>query len=300
MTTSATTVWNRGRLDSRAGPKRILFGRTYEDPTIELEAFGSAGRVLCIASSGCTARQLAAHHDEVVAVDINPVQLAYARHRLAGGAGQLGTAERVMAALRFFLPLTGITRSKLEAFLAMDDVEAQAARWEALATRRFRFGVGALFSLVGLRAAYSRDLLDVLPRRFGRVLLSRLSRGFATHPNRDNPYAHALFLGAPLPADEPAPGRIELVCSDVASYLEDQPAGSFSGISLSNVLDGASREYRARLFEAAKHAATDEGVVVLRSFGEPENPGDAEMAARDQSLLWGSVRVAKAITAGDT
>ena len=45
--------------------------------SIELDAFRPGGRILCIASAGCTAMKLAPDH-EVVAVDINPIQLAYA------------------------------------------------------------------------------------------------------------------------------------------------------------------------------------------------------------------------------
>ena len=50
------TVWVAGRFDAKAQSKKILFGRMYEDaPGIELKAFKPKGRVLCIASAGCTA-----------------------------------------------------------------------------------------------------------------------------------------------------------------------------------------------------------------------------------------------------
>src|SRR5687767_14536666 len=99
------TAWDQGRFDRRGGPRNILFGSMYEDPTVEAEAFPPGGRVLAIASAGCTARSLAARGHDVVAVDINPIQLAYARRRLAGQPAEVGTAERVMAALRRLLPL---------------------------------------------------------------------------------------------------------------------------------------------------------------------------------------------------
>ena len=103
---TATSSWQQGRLDRRAGPSQVLFGRMYEDPNIELKVFPAGSRVLCIASAGCTAMKLAPHH-EVVAVDINPAQLAYAERRFDGDPGVRGRAERIMDFARFFAPLAG-------------------------------------------------------------------------------------------------------------------------------------------------------------------------------------------------
>jgi S-adenosylmethionine:diacylglycerol 3-amino-3-carboxypropyl transferase len=288
MRRSDGTAWAEGRFDGRAGPRAILFGRMYEDPTVELEAFAPGGRVLCIASAGCTARRLSARHD-VVAVDINPVQLDYARRRLAGAPAQLGTAERVMAALRRLLPVAGVSAAALRRLLDLEEPAAQVALWRELATRRLRLGMDALFSLAGLRAVYASPFLTMLPPRFGRVLLARLERGFATHPNRTNPYPRLLLLGEGEADDPPGPGRIELVCADAAGYLETQPEGSFRGFTLSNILDGAGEAYRARLLAAVRRAAAPGAKVVLRSFG-----GDDPAAARDRSMIWGTLTVASA------
>ena len=58
-TTGAGTVWTHGRFDARGGPGKVLFGRMYEDASIEAGAFPPGGRVFCIASAGCTAMRLA-------------------------------------------------------------------------------------------------------------------------------------------------------------------------------------------------------------------------------------------------
>ena len=287
------TAWDQGRFDRRGGPRAVLFGRMYEDPRIEAEAFAPGGRVFCIASAGDTARALAARHDAVVAADINPVQLEYARARLAGAPAREGSAERVMGFLRRLVPLVGWSRAELLSFLDLDDPAAQAEVWRSrLCTRRFRLGLDALMSVAGLRAVYASPFLGGLPPRFGRVLLARMERGFAAHPNRDNPYARALLLGEPAPDGPAVPaGKIELACSDAASYLEAQPPASFSGFTLSNILDGASAGYRERLHAAVRRAATPGARVVLRSFGEPHEPTDANRAAHDRSMIWGIVRV---------
>ncbi len=141
------TAWSRGRLDSRSGPSKVLFGRMYEDPSIELGAFRPGGRVLCIASAGCTAMKLAPRH-EVVAVDINPAQLAYAAGRFTGVSGTRGTAERVMACGRLFAPLAGWWPSTIRAFLDLDDTSEQIEFWRRhLDTRRFRAGLDVLLSV---------------------------------------------------------------------------------------------------------------------------------------------------------
>lgn len=292
---SGGTAWDEGRFDGRHRARSILFGRMYEDPAIEAEVFPPGGRVLSIASAGCTARALAERH-EVVAVDINPVQLAYAARRLAGAPAEVGTAERLLAAFRLLLPFAGVKRGELEEFLALDRPDEQIELWNRrLCTRRFRLGLEALLSVTGLRLVYASPFLDVLPRRFGRALLRRLERGFAIHPNRTNPYARALFVGeSASDTGGPAKNAIELVCSDAALYLEGEPAGRFTGFTLSNILDGATAAYRARLLAAVRRASSPDGVVVLRSFAEPRRRATENLAARDRSMIWGAVRVTRA------
>ncbi len=121
---------------------------------------------------------------------------------------------------------------------------------------------------------------------------ARMERCFRIHPNRRNPFAHALLAGELMA--EPAPRearRIELVAADAATYLEQAPPQSFRGFTLSNILDGASAAYRARLFRAIRHAAAPDAVVVLRSFAEPAGELRSNVAADDSSMLWGIVDV---------
>jgi S-adenosylmethionine:diacylglycerol 3-amino-3-carboxypropyl transferase len=286
----ADTPWDRGRFDARVAPRRLLFGHMYEDPTIEARAFAAGGRVFCIASAGDTALALAEQHP-VVAVDINPVQLAYARARLEGAPAETGSAERLVAVGRALLPLAGWRRATVEEFLAFDSTAAQLAFWRAhLDTRRFRAGVDLLLSVTGLRAVYASPFLSVLPRRFGAVMRARMERCFARHPNATNPYARALLLGEYPSA--PKPGNpVELLCADAAGYLESIPPGSFDGFTLSNVLDGTPPTYRARLLAAVRRAGTQRARMVLRSFAEPAQPLATNLAAEDRSMLWGCVDV---------
>lgn len=291
MTAAALPVWERGRFDAAKGTGSILFGRMYEDAAIERHAFAAGGRIFCIASAGCTALALAPDHD-VVAVDINPVQLAYAASRIAGGRGARGVAERLMGTARAAAPLVGWSRALVHEFLELADPAEQLAFWHRhLDTRRFRTALDSLLSLTALRAVYASPLLACLPRRLGSVMRARLQRGFARHPNRDNPYARALLLGDAPPDPPPVrPHAITLVGADAAAYLEAAPAHGFDGFTLSNILDGAPAAYRRRLVVAIRHAAAPGATVVLRSFSEPP-PHGADLAADDRAMIWGRVEV---------
>ncbi len=286
----ADTPWGRGRFDALAAPQRILFGHMYEDVAVEAQAFAGRGRIFCIASAGDTALALA-EQQPVVAVDINPVQLAYARARLGGAPAQTGTAERLMGFGRALLPLAGWRRARVEEFLALEATAGQLAFWHAhLDTRRFRAGVDTLLSLTGLRRVYASPFLGVLPPHFGAVMRSRLERGFARHPNATNPYLRALLLGDYPPAAKPR-HPVELVYADAAGYLESARPGSFDGFTFSNVLDGAPASYRARLLAAAQRAGSPGARMVLRSFAEPSRPFPTNRAEEDRSMLWGLVDV---------
>jgi S-adenosylmethionine:diacylglycerol 3-amino-3-carboxypropyl transferase len=117
-----------------------------------------------------------------------------------------------------------------------------------------------------------------------------MERGFARHPNRTNPHAHALLLGETNPVSPPAAAKdIRLVHADAASFLESEPPESFDGFSLSNILDGASPRYERRLIAAVRRAAAPGAVAVLRSFREPPGEEAANLAAEDRSMLWGVV-----------
>jgi S-adenosylmethionine:diacylglycerol 3-amino-3-carboxypropyl transferase len=294
--TVAETAWERGRFDARGGPGKVLFGRMYEDASIELDAFRPGGRVLCIASAGCTAMALAPRH-KVVAVDINPVQLAYAERRFAGDRSTRGAAERVMAFGRSFAPLAGWWPSRVRAFLDLEDPAEQTAYWRRyLDTVRFRTALDGLLSLTALRAVYASPFLGFLPPRLGAVMRARMERCFARHSNRANPYARALLLGE-LP-DTPPPSEakhIRLVHADAAAFLEREPAGSFDGFALSNILDGADAVYERRLLAAVKQAAAPGASVVLRSFREVRPPLPTNRAVDDRAMLWGIVDVRPAV-----
>ena len=291
---SMDTPWHAGRLGAASGSHRLLFGHMYEDVEIERKAFRSRGRVFCIASAGCTATRLCDSH-EVVACDINPVQLAYAERRVRGAAAEVGDAERAMAFARAFLPLVGWRAGVIRSFLTLSNVTEQVSFWRAhLDTRRFRASFDALMSPAVLRLVYAPQFLSFLPARFGAVLRTRLERGFARQANATNPYARALLLGETDDEPRPKMPRVQFILGDAASYLESCPAGFFDAFSLSNVLDGTDPTYRSRLSRAVRRAATKDAVVVLRSFGEPPPGLATNYAEYDRAMLWGVVDVRSA------
>lgn len=292
---STETAWDAGRFGARRGPKRLLFGRMYEDAEIERAAFEGKDRIFCIASAGGTAIGLAESH-EIVACDVNATQLAYAKRRAQGAGEETGDAERVMRLARAVMPIAGWRKEIVRTFLAFSDIEEQMAYWhEHLDTRRFRAGFDALMSRLVLRAVYAPRFLRVLPKHFGAVLRRRLERGFARHPNATNPYARQLLIGecageACGPVG-PTAAKIQFVLADAASWLETCPIGSFDGFALSNILDGAEPSYRSRLAKAVRRAGSTDAVVVVRSFAEVAHEIAENWAVRDRSMLWGVVEI---------
>ena len=293
----AGTPWAAGRLSLGRRP-RVLFGRTYEDHAIELDAFPPAGRVLCIAAAGDMAAALVRAGHEVVAVDVNPAQLAYARSRLHGGPVRTGTAEQVMGAGRTAVQaaLPEWRPARLEPFLRLSDPGQQALWWRArldtpalrmLAAAGLRPG-GAL--ALALRPAFR----GVIPPRFDTVLLTRIARTVARHPNATNPWAWRFLAGRECPAheDQPAaaePASVRFVHADVAAHLEACEPGRYDAVTLSNVLDGPGAAFRERLRRAVRHAVRPGGIMVLRSFREPAS--DPGRARDDRSMVWGVVCV---------
>lgn len=291
---SGRNPWNAGRLGSGNGPQRLLFGQMYEDAAIEREAFAGKGRIFCIASAGNTAMRLAEEH-EVIACDINPVQLAYAQSRANADVVRTGDAERAMQFGRLLAPLAGWRKKTVLTFLRLSDPAEQIAFWHAhLGTARFRAGLDVMLSSAVLRLLYAPEFLTILPPKFGAVMRQRWERCFVTHANATNPYVWSLLLDDSIPEQWRRTAEIDFVVGDAAAYLESCAEGSFDGFALSNILDGAGPCYAERLSQAVRRAGTDKAVVVRRSFAEPSSDLSANCAERDRSMLWGIVDVCSA------
>ena len=276
------TGWLRGRFHGPGEPQ-VLFGQMWEDPAIELGVFRAGARIFAIASAGCTARALSAHGCRVTAVDINPVQLAYAKSGFVAD----GAADRALAQLRRLTPFVGWTGRHLDSFLDLVDPSEQLAYWRThLATARFRCVLDTLLRPRTLARFYDSALLAQLPANFGEVLRQRLERGFALHSNRTNPYLHRLLRGTPIPT---ATLVVPIVwhVADAIQFLAQVPPESFDGFTISNILDGASSDYAERLYEGIARAGAPASPVVVRSFAEPSTP----LAAQDRALIWGRVTV---------
>jgi hypothetical protein len=291
---SGSTHWTNGSL--RRGSPKLLFGWTHEDAAIELEAFAGLCRVFCIAGAGCTAIALAASGYDVTAIDINPLQVEYAKARAGGAPAQPGAAERLVAHGRAMLPLLGWPRPAVREFLSLDDTAAQIEFWDRrLDTRRWRAALSVLLAPRLLGRIYAAPLLAALPPNFDAVVRGRLRRGWAAHPNRYNPHAWRLLAGEARFTPTHTTCHIAFACADAAGFLESSAPASFDAFSLSNIGDGASPAYNERLRAAVRRAAAPSAVAIIRSFAEPRAPDHHNHAARDRSLLWGTVDIRRAV-----
>jgi S-adenosylmethionine:diacylglycerol 3-amino-3-carboxypropyl transferase len=284
------TPWHATPFRARA--PQLMFGRTYEDSAIELEAFAPRSRVFCIAGAGCTARILAAAGHQVTAVDIHPEQVAYARSRAFGAPERAGAAEHLVSYARRFFGLVGWTEQRLGEFLYLNDPVEQISYWDRfLSTRRLSAALDVVLSRSILHRVYNRSFVDALPPNFATCIHQRMRRCWATHPNASNPYAWNFFSGQQQIISDPPVRPIHFACVDAATYLESCGPASFEAFSLSNILDGAPAGYADRLHRAVRRAAVPGAVLVSRSFAEPVSEMKSNWAGRDRSFLWGIVSV---------
>ena len=153
----------------------LLFGRMFEDWTIERRVFPPSGRLLCIASAGCTALNLAALGREIVAVDVNAAQIDAVKARLNGAKASDGSVDRLLSRARLAFPAIGWSRQTVQEFLALDDPKAQRALWRAsLDTRRWRLALAAVLNPMTLRAFFPSSLAAAVPPGFAAVVRRRL------------------------------------------------------------------------------------------------------------------------------
>lgn len=298
VTSDVDVSGNPWRSAGRRGDgERILFGVSYEDERIELDAFADARRVCVVATSGEVVAACAAAGLEVVAVDFNPAQLAYARERVAGGPTRRGSAQLVMDTLR--QGLTAVAPAwrprHLISHLLHDDGPAARQYWdEALDSRAFRAVVKASLQ-PGLRLGVLArpELFGFLPPRFHRVIRERIADGLERHGMAGNRFAWRLLAGRELPGwhlPEVDQEAITWQLADVADHLESVPEGSYDGVSLSNVVDGVPRHFGRRLLTAARRAVRRGGPIVWRTFSDPGLPGPGR-AAEESAMVWGQVQV---------
>lgn len=297
MSVQGWTPWGAHRIG--LGGAHLLFGRMHEDAAVDEAVLAGARRVFAIASAGDTALHLARQGRRVTAVDVHPAQVAYVRARAAGHGARHGSVDRLLAGARLAGRLAGWNQELLRRFLLLDDPQAQTRAFDQLLdTRRCRALLSAGLHPAVLRLGYAAPFASGLPQPFASRLRQRLRAGFATHPNRHNPYAWRLLLGVDGPGHRdppscPASGLV-VELADAAPFLLRQPTGSFDGFTLSNILDGPDRAYRRQLAAAVRHAGRPGAPVVLRTFRDARNQDEARCALRDRALLWGGVIVAAA------
>ena len=280
----------------------------YEDPPIEESVFLPGARIFCIASAGCTAMALAARH-RVTAVDINPVQLAYARRApRRRGRWKTGTAERVMgaAAQAPAARRLGAAR-RCEAFLALGDPAEQLVFWRERAGRCAvprPASTSASPWVAASAPSTRRPFLQMLPPHFGRVMRGRME-ALASAPTPTGTTRTRTRSSSATPrrcrCDVTRAGRrnralVEADCRRVPRSPAPPVASTASPSRTSST--ACRRATGDRLLRGGEeHAAAPgsfRGAAELRRAPGPRVEGN--WAAFNRSMLWG---VVEARAAGD-
>lgn len=315
---------------AQAAP-RVKFAIVREDPLTELALVDRYGarRVLCVASGGCTALEIASQRPgvEVVAYDFNPAQLAHIEQKAeaiargdraalnvgapgAEGINDRGDFERLFRIWREAFHQLVAPPSDVARFF---DVATSAPEREAL--RRAWVSSPYWPTLFGM--AFHHPLLDVMfgpaatqhaePGSYPRYFRAVFERGLARLDAPRNPFMQHIFLGffaegdahAHLRAAE-AP-KLVLVRGGIPE-IED--LGSYDLIHLSNIFDW-SDDALVEQWSAAIVAQAKPGCVVtwrqlnngrnLRAFFEPTFAFDAALGQAlweaDRSLFYNRIDV---------
>lgn len=258
------TPWKGGRFDGRPRPPRLLFGHTFEDPAIEDELFPPGGRVLCIAAAGDTARWLAAGGRTVIAVDINPAQVAEVRRRLAGARPRRGTADRLLSFGRLVLWSLGWGRRARRRCLDAGDAAERTVAWRQLTPRSVRAVVRLALHPRVLRLAFGADFASFVPRRFGDVVLDRIGDRLALGPDVGTPWLSLLLrgrMGIACPVSRRSGGR---ALGLAGGWTDRRSVGRTGGWADRRTDDGRT-DGRSSSRGAATHAGREVGRIDLRT-----------------------------------
>ncbi len=318
------TPWTTGRLGRFGVGQRLLFGATYEDPTIEIAAFAGCKRVICIAGAGDLARSLAEAGFSITALDINQKQIDYAKERSNGGAFRRGSAERIMALGRMLLRGAGWSPRRMIALANSATTQEQVAAWNCLTSGFSGLVLRLLLSPARLAAAFRPEFVSLVGAGFAARLVETLNRALGNVPNVSNPFAQLLFLGEPAPLTKPKLTENEnenknennpvFLCADILSYLAAVPPESFDAAAMSNIGDGAPESFRVELDTLLRRALKPGAPVTVRTMGNvaslsptvqlgtlaptlttPLSPDRAsrakKLAATDKSLIWSGLEV---------
>jgi S-adenosylmethionine-diacylglycerol 3-amino-3-carboxypropyl transferase len=308
---------------------RIKFAVVREDPDVEhaLCLRSKAGRVLVVASGGCTALTLKHRIPglSVTAFDFSAAQLAHVGDKRAAVArgdlralsvgddspdalNQRGEFESLFRTLRRFLEEMVMPRESIARYFAAGTTSAdRRALVEAWRSSRYwpvAFSLAlhdALLEAMFGPAATQHAGKGSYPGYFQRAFERRLLR--ADGPA--NPFLAHVLLGAYLPDRAPDyvhAGRaldVELVHGELAAVPD---LGRFDLVSLSNVFDWSDDALVARWGESLRALRPGAAIVVrqlnnqrdvarlLPGFGLDAALGD-ELLSRDRSLFYERILV---------
>ena len=204
------------------------------------------------------------------------------RHRrdLERGLQNCGDVERNFPRLVRLFEFCVVRRRYVDALLALENPSDQsslfAARWNSW---RWRAANNVAFSRMAVRLALGAGFARAGPGSFATEFRDSMARVLADIPAASNPYVWQTFRGRYPPgvlppwltetgieALRPRLERLSPVVGDVAEVLRASASEPFDLVCLSNVLDGATDDYRRALVDSILVGTRPGSTVIRRSF----------------------------------
>lgn len=210
------------------------------------------------------------------------------RHILGYGLNLCGWIDRKLEKLVSLFHAVVQNRKRTEAFLVLNDPAAQRAAFEEHWNNwRWRLALNVAFSRSLLSLGYGANALKSLPPDFPRIMKIRIEQALTEHPAATNPYLWQTFLSRYPESEEGFPyylqtagwhearsnaDNLRMTCTDIVTWLKNQPDKTISFFAISNILEIVEPTYKIELLKQIARTSRDRALICVRSIFPQDSP----------------------------